>query len=83
MGRRSFTREFKLEAIKLVRERGVTIAQASRDLGLHPNVLRKWVKDSRENAEQAFAGRGSNVQMTPRFRGYGKSSRRPRQNGTF
>jgi len=58
MGRRSFTREFKLEAIKLVRERGVTIAQASRDLGLHPNVLRKWVKDARENAEQAFPGRG-------------------------
>src|ERR1700756_1241415 len=58
MGRRSFTLEFKVEAVKLVRERGVTIAQASRDLGLHPNVLRKWVKDSRENAEQAFPGRG-------------------------
>jgi len=58
MGRRSFTREFKLEAVKLVRERGVMIAQASRDLGLHSNVLRKWVKDSRENAEQAFPGRG-------------------------
>lgn len=58
MGRRSFTQEFKVEAVKLVRERGVTIAQASRDLGLHPNVLRKWVKDSRENGEQAFPGRG-------------------------
>lgn len=58
MGRRSFTLEFKVEAVKLVRERGVTIAQASRDLGLHPNVLRKWVKDSRENGEQAFPGRG-------------------------
>lgn len=23
---------------------------------MHPNVLRKWVKDSRENAEQAFPG---------------------------
>jgi transposase len=58
MGRRSFTQEFKIEAVKLVRERGVTIAQASRDLGLHSNVLRKWVKDSRENADQAFPGRG-------------------------
>lgn len=34
MERRAFTREFKLEAVKLVLERGVTIAQASRDLGL-------------------------------------------------
>src|ERR1700751_1713999 len=58
MGRRSFTLEFKVEAVKLVRERGVTIAQASRDLGLHPNVLRKWVKDTKENAQQAFPGRG-------------------------
>ena len=33
MGRRQFTREFKVEAVRLVRERGVSIAQASRDLG--------------------------------------------------
>ena len=34
MGRRSFTREGKLETARSVRERGVTISQASRDLGL-------------------------------------------------
>jgi transposase len=58
MGRRSFTREFKLEAVKLVRDRGVTITQAAQDLGLHQNVLRKWVKELGANAEQAFPGRG-------------------------
>ena len=31
MGRRSFSPEFKLEAIKLLRQRGVTVAQAVRD----------------------------------------------------
>ena len=31
MQRRKFSREFKLEAVRMVRERGVTIAQASRD----------------------------------------------------
>ena len=31
--RRTFSREFKLEAVKLVKERGVAMAQASRDLG--------------------------------------------------
>ena len=40
MGRRSFSREFKLEAVRLVRERGVSIAQAARDLDLHQNMLR-------------------------------------------
>ena len=41
MQRRKFSREFKIEAIKLVRERGVSVAQAGRDLGAHENVLRK------------------------------------------
>ena len=44
MERRKFTREFKVEAVKLVRERGVSFAQASRDLGVHENVLRKWAQ---------------------------------------
>ena len=35
MERRKFTREFKLEAVKLIKDRGVSVAQASRDLGVH------------------------------------------------
>lgn len=42
--RRKFSREFKVEAVKLVRERGVSVAQAGRDLDVHENVLRKWVR---------------------------------------
>jgi hypothetical protein len=41
MERRKFSREFKLEAVKLVSERGVAVAQAARDLDLHENVLHK------------------------------------------
>ena len=41
MARRVFSREFKVEAVRLVRERGVSVAQASRDLDVHENVLRK------------------------------------------
>ncbi len=32
MERRKFTREFKLEAVRLIKERGVSYAQASHDL---------------------------------------------------
>ena len=42
MERRRFTREFKVEAVKLVRERGVAVVRAVRDLNVHENVLRKW-----------------------------------------
>jgi transposase len=62
MERRKFSREFKLEAVKLVRDRGVTSAQASRDLGVHANVLRKWVRELETVPLQAFPGQG---QMRP------------------
>ncbi len=62
MERRKFTREFKLEAVKLVRERGVTVAQAARDLGVHGTVLRRWVQEWAADSQQAFPGQG---QMKP------------------
>ena len=62
MERRKFTREFKLEAVKLVRDRGVTFKRAALDLGVHENVLRKWVKDSTADPQHAFPGQG---QMKP------------------
>ena len=58
MGRRKFTPEFKLEAVKLVRERGVAVRQAAADLGLHENVLRKWIKNVEAHREQPFPGQG-------------------------
>jgi transposase len=56
--RRRFSREFKVEAVKLVCERGVTITQAARDLDVHVNVLRKWVRAHREDPAHAFPGEG-------------------------
>jgi len=53
-----FSREFKLEAVRLVVERGVSVAQAAKDLGVQENVLGKWVRQFRADAEQSFPGRG-------------------------
>ena len=58
MARGKFSREFKLEAVKLVRERGVAVAQAARDLDLHVNVLRKWVREQSADPQQAFLSIG-------------------------
>jgi transposase len=60
--RRAFSREYKLEAVKLIRERGVSYAQAARDLDVHENVLRKWVKEFGADPTGAFPGNG---QMKP------------------
>jgi transposase len=47
MARRSFTREFKLEAVRLVSEHNISVAQAARDLDIHDNDLRRWVRQYR------------------------------------
>ncbi len=62
MQRRKFSREFKIEAVRLVRERGVSVAQASRDIDVHENVLRKWVRELGADPKQTFPGHG---QMKP------------------
>ena len=62
MERRKFTREFKLEAVRLIKERGVGYAQASQDLGVHPTQLRSWVRALADDPSQAFPGHG---QMKP------------------
>ena len=62
MQRRKFSREFKLEAVRLVKARGVAVAQAARDLAVHENVLRKWVRELSMDPQHAFPGRG---QMKP------------------
>ncbi|MBB4374391.1 hypothetical protein GGD63_007221 [Bradyrhizobium sp. cir1] len=55
MKRRKFRRELKIEAIKLVRERRMSVAQAGRDLDVHENVLRKWVKEDLRWQDTVFA----------------------------
>jgi transposase len=52
--RRAFSREFKLEAVKLVKERGVSVAQAARELDVHENVLRKWVREAMSDRSTPF-----------------------------
>ena len=61
MERRKFSRDFKLEAVNLVRERGVTAAQAVL-FDIHENVLRKWVRQIGADPKRAFPGQG---QMKP------------------
>jgi transposase len=62
MERGRLTREFKLEAVRLIRDRGVSYAQASQDLKVHPTQLRNWVKAFADDPQQAFPGQG---QMKP------------------
>jgi len=63
--RRSFSREFKLEAVRRVQSRpdGVTVAHIARELGVRPDMLRAWLK-------QAEARSGA--PLTDVFPGHGR-----------
>ena len=56
--RRTYTSEFKAEAVKLVTERGYSVAEAARSLGICDNLIRNWKQALLAQGDQAFPGRG-------------------------
>jgi transposase-like protein len=59
--RRNFTREFKLERVRLIKERGVSYAQASQDPGVHVSQVRNLAGKSVQRAcDQSAAPAGAN-----------------------
>ncbi len=58
MKRRTFSREFKIEAVRLVTDRGVAVAEACRDLKLSESVLRRWMREFEGAPSGAFPGHG-------------------------
>jgi transposase len=59
MTRRKFSREFKIEAVRLVTDRGVAVAQAARDdLDVAESVLRRWMRELTATPAAAFPGNG-------------------------
>lgn len=56
--RRKFSAEFKHEAVQLARSSEQSMSQVARDLGISPNLLTRWCRDSAEVGAQAFASPG-------------------------
>ncbi len=56
--RKSYSREFKLEAVGLITKKGYSIAEASRNLGIEYSVLRRWKTQLVDDPQNAFPGKG-------------------------
>jgi transposase len=56
--RRRFSKQFKIDAVKLVTEQGYKVSEAARNLGIHHSSLRRWKKQFKTNGNQAFPGKG-------------------------
>jgi transposase len=56
--RKRLSKQFKVDAVKLVIEEGYNVSEAARNLGIHHSSLRRWIKELKSEGEQAFPGKG-------------------------
>lgn len=57
--RNTYSKEYKEEAVKLVRNTGSTIAEIASDLGLNPSNLARWCREFDSDPKKALPGKGS------------------------
>lgn len=56
--RKSYTPEFKLQAVRMVLEQKLSVAEVARRLGVGENLLHLWKKAVLKNGSNAFPGAG-------------------------
>ena len=56
--RRTYTAEFKREAVDLVVKQGYTNAEAARNLGIRGNMLGRWRREQFKRPQNTFPGSG-------------------------
>lgn len=57
-GRKKYSNEYKIDAVKLLMSSGKTVREISDDLGIHENILFRWKKEY-QNLKNPFPGNGN------------------------
>ncbi len=65
---RTFTREFKVEAVQLAKSSQKPLTQIARDLGIADSTLHHWCKLISSQGEQAFPGSGHQTPLEEEIR---------------
>jgi transposase len=55
--RKIYSREYKIEAVRMTTEGGIKVAQAARDLGINENTLHNWRREFRQWGAGPKAGK--------------------------
>jgi transposase len=55
---KTYTPEFKREAVRLAQTSGKSIAQVARDLGISDTSIHQWRKELTDHGSEAFPGSG-------------------------
>ena len=82
--RRSFTDEYKRQAVDLVASSGRSVGSVAKELGLRDSVLRRWVERRRAGREATAASRRPKTQATlPSADHAAEIARLPRESERF
>lgn len=57
--RRKYSQEYKQEAVQLVQQSNIPLAQVAKNLGINPNNLRRWGEEISTTGKTAFPGNGT------------------------
>jgi transposase len=58
MPRKTYTRAFKLQALRMMTDQSLSVAEVARRLGVRENLLRNWRKAAKGSGDDAFPGHG-------------------------
>ena len=61
--RRTHSEEFKREAVQLIDDSHLSVAEAARNLGIHPNLLRKWKQSIEAENEDTLLTEDERMEM--------------------
>ena len=56
--RRRYTKQFKIEAVQLAESHEGNVSEVARNLGIHPNILNRWIREYKSDSEYSFPGLG-------------------------
>ncbi len=76
MKTKTYTQEFKVEAVKLATQEGVKVGETAKNLGISHSALSKWIRQYKENGSQAFPGKGKLMPEDERVRKLERELRR-------
>ena len=68
MERRTFTKEFKQEAVQLSYDSDRTIVEIAKNLGIKPALLYRWRSEQSQEGEDAFPGKGNTKPSEEEYR---------------
>ena len=76
---KTYTQEFKREAVRLAQTSGKPIAQVARELGISDSSIHQWRKELAEHGAEAFPGSGHQTALEEENRRLKRELERTRQ----